>query len=459
MPMARSAVLIGRTAADLVRNVLIIVLMIIVGYIIGFGFQGRVVAQALACIALVTAFGLALELDLCLRLPLTVRSAEAAQSAGFVDPVFRLCVREPHVFVPVSTLPSWAAGKSPRSATVTLTANAARLPRPRPRNTILPRRRKSPGSRALAPPSSFPLSVWRYRRMDLRRQSVVLRFARITVIRWTPPQPARRPKTRASEPGKRPQTNRTEGEILREHRTARETSTQILRQFSLPRRAAVVSTSNGDCSERRLSAQAAARRRDRDRRRTGRRPNRRDHGRRKSNLATIVSLLPWRAVYYVMSERLSPRRLTWPRRSAGGRTPRSSPSTTGSPPSTRIRRRFDDALAAYEALLNNGIAPTDTSPSREESAGGGLAGRDPWSTPAIQRACPCQPRPSSCHPIADLTLGRDNHGTKREVDALLSRETPPKPPSPPIIPAGQRRRSQPSSAQYIRRTLSGFAAP
>jgi hypothetical protein len=42
MPMARSAVLIGRTVADLVRNVLIIVLMIIVGYIIGFRFQAGV---------------------------------------------------------------------------------------------------------------------------------------------------------------------------------------------------------------------------------------------------------------------------------------------------------------------------------------------------------------------------------------------------------------------------------
>src|SRR6201995_2908679 len=38
MPMARSAVLVGRTTADLVRNVLIIVLMIIVGYIVGFQF-------------------------------------------------------------------------------------------------------------------------------------------------------------------------------------------------------------------------------------------------------------------------------------------------------------------------------------------------------------------------------------------------------------------------------------
>ena len=39
MPMARSAVLVGRTLADLVRNVLIIGLMTAVGYVIGFRFQ------------------------------------------------------------------------------------------------------------------------------------------------------------------------------------------------------------------------------------------------------------------------------------------------------------------------------------------------------------------------------------------------------------------------------------
>jgi len=35
MPMARSAVLAGRTVADLVRNILIIFLMIAVGYLAG----------------------------------------------------------------------------------------------------------------------------------------------------------------------------------------------------------------------------------------------------------------------------------------------------------------------------------------------------------------------------------------------------------------------------------------
>jgi ABC transporter DrrB family efflux protein len=158
MPMARSAVLVGRTAADLVRNVLIIVLMIVAGYIIGFRFQTGVL-QALGCIAVVSAFGLALSWIFAF-VALTVRSAEAAQSAGFVI-LFPL-VFASSVFVPVSTLPNWlqvVAKVSP----VTLTANAAR-------------------SLALVPgtPSSLagaiawiagllavfiPLSVWRYRRM------------------------------------------------------------------------------------------------------------------------------------------------------------------------------------------------------------------------------------------------------------------------------------------------------
>jgi len=57
--MARSAVLLGRTTADLVRNVLIIGLMVAVGYLVGFRFQAGVV-PALACVALVAAFGFAL---------------------------------------------------------------------------------------------------------------------------------------------------------------------------------------------------------------------------------------------------------------------------------------------------------------------------------------------------------------------------------------------------------------
>ncbi|MGA8721421.1 MAG: ABC transporter permease [Solirubrobacteraceae bacterium] len=158
MPMARSAVLVGRTSADLVRNILIIVLMIVVGYIIGFRFQAGV-AQALGCIAIVTAFGLALSWIFAF-VALTVRGAEAAQTAGFV--VLFPLVFASSVFVPVSSLPHWLqviAKVSP----VTLTANAARS------LALVPGTPSSLGG-AIAWIAGLlavfiPLSVWRYRRM------------------------------------------------------------------------------------------------------------------------------------------------------------------------------------------------------------------------------------------------------------------------------------------------------
>ena len=121
MPMARSAVLLGRTLADLVRNVVIIVIMIGVGYAVGFRFTGGA-AGALACIAVVTAFGLALSWIFAF-VALTVKGAEAAQSAGFVV-TFPL-VFASSVFVPVSTFPDWLKAFA-KVSPVTLTANAAR---------------------------------------------------------------------------------------------------------------------------------------------------------------------------------------------------------------------------------------------------------------------------------------------------------------------------------------------
>ncbi|MDP9269651.1 MAG: ABC transporter permease, partial [Chloroflexota bacterium] len=121
MPMARSAVLAGRTLADLVRNVAIIVLMIAVGYIIGFRFQGSLL-DAIAAVAVVSAFGLALSWIFAF-VALTVRGAEAAQSAGFVA-IFPL-VFASSVFVPVDTMPAWLEGFA-KISPVTLTADAAR---------------------------------------------------------------------------------------------------------------------------------------------------------------------------------------------------------------------------------------------------------------------------------------------------------------------------------------------
>src|SRR4051812_47122542 len=121
MPTARSAVLVGRTLADLVRNVLIIGLMTAVGYLIGFRFTGGL-SGAIGCVAIVAVFGLALSWIFA-YVALTVRGAEAAQSAGFVV-TFPL-VFASSVFVPVATFPDWLQTIAQVSP-VTLTANAAR---------------------------------------------------------------------------------------------------------------------------------------------------------------------------------------------------------------------------------------------------------------------------------------------------------------------------------------------
>jgi ABC transporter DrrB family efflux protein len=159
MPMARSAVLIGRTTADLVRNLLIILLMTAVGYLIGFQFHAGFL-NALACIAVVCAFGLALSWIFA-YVALTVRGAEAAQSAGFVV-IFPL-VFASSVFVPVSTMPDWLQTVAEVSP-VTLTADTARtyalvggVPESLPEAAawII-------GLLAIF----VPLCVWRYRRMS-----------------------------------------------------------------------------------------------------------------------------------------------------------------------------------------------------------------------------------------------------------------------------------------------------
>ena len=160
MPMARSAVLLGRTLADLVRNVLILGLMIGVGYIVGFRFHGGFL-QALACIGVVAAFGFALSWIFAF-VALTVRGAEAAQSAGFVV-VFPL-VFASSVFVPVSTMPDWLQAFAERSP-VTLTADVARS------YALIPGVVPSSLGEAAAWIGGLlalfiPLCVWRYRRMS-----------------------------------------------------------------------------------------------------------------------------------------------------------------------------------------------------------------------------------------------------------------------------------------------------
>jgi ABC-2 type transport system ATP-binding protein len=159
MPMARSAVLLGRTVADLVRNVLIIGLMIVVGYVIGFRFHTGL-PGALASVAVVSAFGFALSWIFAF-VALVVGGAEAAQSAGFVV-IFPL-VFASSVFVPVSSMPDWLQAVA-KVSPVTLTADTARS------YALVGGVPSSLGGTAawiLGLLALFiPLCVWRYRRMS-----------------------------------------------------------------------------------------------------------------------------------------------------------------------------------------------------------------------------------------------------------------------------------------------------
>ena len=103
LPMARSAVLAGRTLADTARNVFVVLVMTAVGLLIGFRPQGGILRTALALL-LVVLFGLALSW-VSAAVGLSVRDVEAAETAG-VFWIFPLTFAS-SAFVPVSSMPGW----------------------------------------------------------------------------------------------------------------------------------------------------------------------------------------------------------------------------------------------------------------------------------------------------------------------------------------------------------------
>jgi ABC-2 type transport system permease protein/oleandomycin transport system permease protein len=106
LPIARSAVLVGRTVADAVRIGLQTVLLLIVAYAIGFRFLGGA-ASALGMFVLVVLFGAALSTFMA-WVGLSLRDPETVQVAGFV-PIFPLIFAS-SAFAPVRTLPGWMQG-------------------------------------------------------------------------------------------------------------------------------------------------------------------------------------------------------------------------------------------------------------------------------------------------------------------------------------------------------------
>lgn len=121
LPMARSAVLAGRTLADVVRNLLVIGLMIAVGMLVGFRFHNGFL-PAIGCIAITLLFGFAFSWFFAL-VGLAVRDAETAQVAGFL-PIFPLTFAA-STFTPVDSMPSWLQVFA-RANPVTNAVNAVR---------------------------------------------------------------------------------------------------------------------------------------------------------------------------------------------------------------------------------------------------------------------------------------------------------------------------------------------
>jgi ABC transporter DrrB family efflux protein len=102
LPMARPAVLAGRTLSDVVTNLLSVCVLVITGVIIGFSFNAGVL-DVIAGFGLLLLFGYAFSWVFAL-VGLLASTPESANSAGFIA-VFPLTFVS-SAFVPVATMPS-----------------------------------------------------------------------------------------------------------------------------------------------------------------------------------------------------------------------------------------------------------------------------------------------------------------------------------------------------------------
>jgi ABC-2 type transport system permease protein/oleandomycin transport system permease protein len=117
LPMARPAVLAGRTLADVVTNLLSVMVLLVTGLIIGFSFHASAL-EVVGGLGLLLLFGYAFSWVFAL-LGMLVSSPEAANSVGFIA-VFPLTFIS-SAFVPVESMPSglqWFAEINPFTVVV-----------------------------------------------------------------------------------------------------------------------------------------------------------------------------------------------------------------------------------------------------------------------------------------------------------------------------------------------------
>jgi ABC transporter DrrB family efflux protein len=103
MPMARSAVLAGRLVADTARMLVTVLIVVGVGYAVGFRFENGAV-PAVLMIVLATVFGVATAL-IAAYTGLAIGDEESVQAFGLIwlFPITFLS----SAFVPINTMPGW----------------------------------------------------------------------------------------------------------------------------------------------------------------------------------------------------------------------------------------------------------------------------------------------------------------------------------------------------------------
>jgi ABC transporter DrrB family efflux protein len=121
LPMARSAVLAGRTTSDLIRNLFVVVLLTIIGYAVGFRI-GTNVGEYICGALLILGFAYALSWGAAV-IGLSATNSETAQLMGF--PILLPLTFASSAFVPVSSMPGWLQAFAEHQP-VTIVINAAR---------------------------------------------------------------------------------------------------------------------------------------------------------------------------------------------------------------------------------------------------------------------------------------------------------------------------------------------
>jgi ABC transporter DrrB family efflux protein len=121
MPMARSAVLAGRLIADSIRMMIVILVIVGVGYAVGFRFQNGV-AGAIGMVLLAEAFGVTV-CAVSAFIGLAIKDEESVQAFGLIW-LFPLTFIS-SAFVSIATMPTWLQGFA-NNQPVTLVINAMR---------------------------------------------------------------------------------------------------------------------------------------------------------------------------------------------------------------------------------------------------------------------------------------------------------------------------------------------